>query len=253
VTPPRAPDADDGRDAFAVEAEDTPRPLRRWRLVLGLAALIVLFASPLWGPSALSHLDFFRVRRVEIQGARYTPTDDVLRRLALDTTHSVWEPLRPLEARVRSHPQVESVTVTRRLPGTIVVALVERQPVALAPTPAGLRAMDERGVQLPLDPTRTPVDAPIVAATPRATAVYHLLGAMQRESPRLFARVSSVRSTGDDEVVLDVAGLPVRAMTSVSLARLSDIEPVERDLARRQLRAAELDLRYRDQVIARLP
>ena len=42
-------------------------------------------------------------------------------------------------------------------------------------------------------------------------------------------------------------------MTTVTLARLGDIEPVERDLARRQLRAAELDLRYRDQVIARLP
>jgi cell division protein FtsQ len=42
-------------------------------------------------------------------------------------------------------------------------------------------------------------------------------------------------------------------MTSVTLARLSDIEPVERDLAQRQLRPVELDLRYRDQVIARLP
>jgi cell division protein FtsQ len=52
---------------------------------------------------------------------------------------------------------------------------------------------------------------------------------------------------------VQVADVPVRTMTSVTLARLSDIEPVERDLARRQLRAAELDLRYRDQVIARLP
>jgi cell division protein FtsQ len=93
----------------------------------------------------------------------------------------------------------------------------------------------------------------VVLAAPRVTTVYHLLGAMQREAPRLYARVGSVRAAGTDELVLDVGGLPVRALTSVSLARLSDIEPVERDLARRQLRAAELDLRYRDQVIARLP
>jgi hypothetical protein len=33
---------------------------------------------------------------------------------------------------------------------------------------------------------------------------------------------------------------------------LTDIIPVERDLSRRQLHAAELDLRFRDQVIARL-
>ena len=225
----------------------------RWRLVLALVTVVVLLASPLWAPPSLARLEFFRVRKVEVVGAHYTPVADVMRRLDIDTTRSVWDPLAPLAERIRSHPQVESVTVTRRLPGTLVVALVERRPVALSPTGAGLRAFDERGVQLPLDPSRTPVDAPIVTAPPRATIVYHLLGDMQRTSPRLYGRVTSIRTVDTGEMVLDVAGLPVRALTSVSLARLSDIEPVERDLARRQLRPAELDLRYRDQVIARLP
>jgi cell division protein FtsQ len=120
-------------------------------------------------------------------------------------------------------------------------------------TATGLRAVDERGVQLPLDPSRTPVDAPVVAAARGENTVYHLLGAVQREAPGLYARISSIRTAGSGELLIQLAGLPVRTMTSVTLARLSDIEPVERDLARRQLRAAELDLRYRDQVIARLP
>ena len=127
-----------------------------------------------------------------------------------------------------------------------------RRPVALVPIGAELRAVDERGATLPLDPSRTPVDAPVVTA-PRAAGVYHLLGQMQREAPALYARISSIRPAGGDELLVQVADVPVRTMTSVTLARLSDIEPVERDLARRQLRAAELDLRYRDQVIARLP
>jgi cell division protein FtsQ len=76
---------------------------------------------------------------------------------------------------------------------------------------------------------------------------------MQREAPALYAKLSSVRAAGPEEIVLQIADLPVRAMTSVTVARLSDIDPVERDLARRQLRPAEIDLRYRDQVIARLP
>jgi cell division protein FtsQ len=42
-------------------------------------------------------------------------------------------------------------------------------------------------------------------------------------------------------------------MRDVSAARLAEIDPVEDDLTRRGLRAAEIDLRYRDQVIARLP
>jgi cell division protein FtsQ len=193
------------------------------------------------------------VRKVEILGTRYTAPADLLERLRVDTTRSVWDPLAPLEARVRSHPQVDSVSVTRRLPGTLVVQVTERHPVALVNGPGGLRAVDARGKRLPLDPSRTPVDAPVVTAAPRDTMVYHLLGAMQREAPALYAKLSSIRAVGTDEILLQIADLPVRAMTSVTLERLGDIDPVERDLARRQMRPAEIDLRYRDQVIARLP
>ncbi len=226
---------------------------RRWRWALVAIGILLLVTSPLWGPRTLRHLAFFRVRRVEILGARYTAPAELLDRLKVDTTRSVWDPLGPLEGRLRSHAQIESVTVTRKLPGTLVVQVTERHPVALVSGPGGLRAVDERGRRLPLDPSRTPVDAPIVTAAPRDTIVYHLLGAMQREAPVLYARLSSIRATGADEIVLQIADLPVRAMTNVTLARLGDIDPVERDLARRQLRPTELDLRYRDQVIARLP
>ena len=41
-------------------------------------------------------------------------------------------------------------------------------------------------------------------------------------------------------------------MTDVTPARLLDLEPVQQDLARRRARVAEIDLRFRDQVIARL-
>lgn len=229
-----------------------PRP-PRWALAAAAVGVVTLLAAPFWGPRLLARLEFFRVRKVEVLGLRYTPPGEVLDRLQVDTTHSVWEPLDPLAARVESHPQIERAVVTRRLPGTLVVDVTERRPVALVPMGATLRAVDERGVALPLDPSRTPVDAPIVTTAPREPSVYHLLGAMQREMPRLYARVSSIRSAGAGELLLQLADLPVRTMTTVTLARLGDIEPVERDLARRRVRAAELDLRYRDQVIARLP
>ena len=225
----------------------------RWRRLLAAVVALALLASPLWAPHVLRRLSFFRVRRVEILGTRYTSPAELLERLRVDTTRSVWDPLEPFAARIRTHAQVDSVTVTRRLPGTLVVQVRERHPVALVNAPGGLRAVDERGRRLPLDPSRTPVDAPVVTAAPRDTMVYHLLGAMQREAPALYARLSTIRAVGADEIVLQIADLPVRAMTNVTLARLGDIEPVQRDLARRQLRPTELDLRYRDQVIARLP
>jgi Cell division septal protein len=226
---------------------------RKWSLAGAAVLLVVILGSPVWLPRALSQLAFFHVRKIEIVGARYTPGDELLERLHVDTTRSIWDPTPPLAERVQGHPQVEHATIQRRMPGTLVVTVVERRPVALAPTKDGLRAIDEHGRTLPLDPTRTPVDAPIVVAARRDTTVYHLLGILQREAPRLFARVTSISTVGTDEMVLHIAGLPIRAMTSVSLARLSDVELVERDLARRQIHATELDLRYRDQVIARLP
>jgi len=225
----------------------------RWRVAAAATLVVVLLAAPVWGPRVLGALDFFRVRKIEVLGLRYTPPAEVLARLHVDTSWSVWTPLDPLAARVATHPQVESAVVTRRLPGTLVVEVTERRPVALVPAGAALRAVDERGVILPLDPSRTPVDAPIVTAPPRETSVYRLLAAMQRDAPRLYARLSAIRFAGGGELLLQLADLPVRTMTTVTLARLGDIEPVERDLARRRLHAAELDLRYRDQVIARLP
>lgn len=237
----------------ASESSEQPGRSRRWRWALLAVSILVLATSPLWGPRALRHLAFFRVRRVEILGTRYTSPTELLERLRVDTTRSVWDPIAPLEARIRSHAQIESVTVTRKLPGTLVVEVKERHPVALVNGPGGLRAVDERGRRLPLDPSRTPIDAPIVTAAPRDTTVYHLLGEMQRDAPTLYARLSSIRASGTDELVLQFSDMPVRAMTNVTLARLGDIVPVERDLLRRELRASEIDLRYRDQVIARLP
>ena len=233
--------------------DSTRRRSTRRRGALAVVVVLALLASPVWAPHVLRRLSFFRVRRVEILGTRYTSPTELLDRLKVDTMRSVWDPLDPLAARVRTHAQVESVTVRRRLPGTLVVQVKERHPVALVNGPGGLRAVDERGRRLPLDPSRTPVDAPVVTAAPRDTIVYHLLGAMQREAPALYARLSSIRAAGTDEIVLQIADLSVRAMTNVTLARLGDIEPVQRDLMRRQVRAAEIDLRYRDQVIARLP
>ena len=232
---------------------DLPQPpstRRFWKPVGVAAALVIALLAPLWGPRVLAELAYFRVRRVEIIGTRFIQPSDILNRLHVDTLSSVWQPTAPLGDRIASHVGVESVRVNRRLPGTLVVEITERWPVALVPTPAGLVPIDERGAALPIDLTRTPVDAPIV--TFRDQALFKLLGRLRVEAPELYARVSEAGRSGSDEVWLRISSVPVRAMADVSVERLAELGPVEQDLARRQLRAAEIDLRYRDQVIARL-
>ena len=237
------------------------RPLSdvgRTRLRRGAIGVAVIagLTLPWWGRFIASQLSFFRVRRVEIVGVRYIPPSEILSRLRVDTTQSVWVDPRPLESRVAAHPQVSNVSISRKLPGTLVVNVVENLPVALVSTEAGFLAFDARGRQLPLDPSRVPVDLPIAAR--RDTALFRLLATVRAERPRVFARISDVRRMGDREVMLHFEALsvretlPVRAMLDVTPDRLAEIFPVEADLAKRQARVAELDLRFRDQVIARL-
>ncbi len=221
-----------------------------WRpLAIGMALLVVA-ATPWWGPATLSRLDFFQVRRIEVVGARYLAVSDVLERLSVDTTASIWDDNRPLAERVAQHPQVRFASIGRKLPGTLVVRITENLPVALVPTADGLEAVDATGQVLPIDPTMGDVDLPVLAR--RDTAVLRVLADLQMRAPELYDRISDVRRVERDALLLQLAGYRVLAPLDISATRLADIVPVEQDLARRNARVAELDLRFRDQVIARL-
>lgn len=235
--------------------EQAPEP-KGWskgrvRLALVAALLLLLVGAPFWAPLIFRQLSFFRVRKVEIVGTRYVAVSDILERLHVDTNASVWDPTAPLERRLASHPQLRHVSVRRKLPGTLVVDVEENLPVALVSTSDGLRAYDARGVALPIDLSKTPLDAPVL--TRRDVAVLQLLGILRSQAPALYDRVSEVRVVSADELLIELDDTPVRAMRDVTADRLAEIDPVEEDLTRRGLHAAEIDLRYRDQVIARLP
>ena len=226
------------------------RGRRRMRRMGALAGVLLLLSSPWWGSAALSQLDFFRMRRVEIEGVRYLAPADVAARMRVDTSQSIWIDLDPVTDRVKAHPQVADVRIRRRLPGTLIVRVTEHMPVAVVGTRTGFQVLDARGVVLPMDPSQVPVNLPVLIQ--RDTILLTLLANVRAAQPALFERISEARRTGN-EVRLELAALSVRAMADVTVQRLADILPVERDLATRQLRAAELDLRYREQVIARLP
>ncbi len=84
------------------------------------------------------------------------------------------------------------------------------------------------------------------------TALVRLLADVRSQSPALFDQISSARRASAGEITLAVSGVVVRAKPNISASRLADIIPVEQDLARRGAHPAELDLRFRDQVIAKL-
>lgn len=234
------------------------RPVRvRARRAALAAATLLLAASPWWGPAALSRLDFFRVRRVEVEGTRYVSPDEIVQRLRIDTTASVWGDVEELERRVRRHPSVRDVRIARKLPGTLLVRVTENLPVALVQAAAGLVPVDAAGKSLPINPATSDVDLPVLAA--RDTLALRLLGELRDGVPALFARIGEVRRLvrgGAPVLVFRLTEPPAReilASTSVTVEQLADVVLVELDLARRNLHAVELDLRFTDQVVARLP
>jgi cell division protein FtsQ len=223
----------------------------RWGRRAAAVAAVIAIASPWWALPMLRQLAFFRVRHVEMRGWHYATPADLSARLQLDTAFSIWSDLAPLEARIKRHPQIGDASISRRLPGTLVVTVVEIDPVALVAGNAGFTAYDAQGRRLPLDPSRTPVDLPILER--RDPALLRFLAQVKAEDPALFARISEVRRVGRDELVLQLVTLTVRVMANVSVDRLAQISSVEENLASRHARPLELDLRFKDQVIARFP
>jgi cell division septal protein FtsQ len=266
VTAPQIPDI--------APPPQSPAAPRKWKLI-ALILILVLLAPASWlARRAASRMEFFQLRSVAVEGTRYLSPDVVVERLAVDTSRSVWDDTEPLAEKLRSMPQVSEVEIRRRLPGTLVVRIRENLPVALAPSPRGFEAVDSVGVVLPIDLVRNDVDLPI--ANQRDRAILSLLTETRSRNPMLYYRISEITRDGRDGFILtlgpsggvrravsfsDSAGadfvmrpatLKVRASLGVSVTRLTDIFPVESDLMRRRANVAELDLRYRDQVIARL-
>ena len=265
-----------------------PRPRKGRRILVVILLLVLLAPTPWLARRGASKLAFFHVSRVIVDGTRYLSPDTVIGRLAIDTMNSVWDDPAPLEERVRALPQVSEVAISRKLPGTLVVKVRENAPVALVPGARGLEVVDSAGRSLPIDPLREALDLPV--STHRDVGLIHMLGEVRSRHAVLFRRISEVSLDaagdvllllttnapapatvppaassaatvdslaigGDTATTIAATGrqmLRVRAKLGVSATRLTDIFPVEFDLRRRGARVAELDLRYRDQVIARL-
>jgi cell division septal protein FtsQ len=145
---------------------------------------------------------------------------------------------------------VRHADVERELPGILVVHVTETVPVAMAPTSNGFRVYDVRAQALPIDPTRTDLDLPVID---RPDAIItRLLSGVETMSPRFFARISTVARQGNGDLVMQLDHGAVRAGLDVTPARLANAGLVAADLERRGEHYTELDLRYRDQIVARL-
>ncbi|UCC26544.1 MAG: FtsQ-type POTRA domain-containing protein [Gemmatimonadales bacterium] len=136
-----------------------------FRVGLAIALVWVVSVAVEVAPAALAKVPVFRVRDHDFVGLRYLTPETVLRTAGIGPDASVWDEATAWEERLERHPLVREARIRRRFPTTLVVEVDERIPVGLVPTPT-LEPVDAEGRYLPLDPSRFPLDFPVLRPRP---------------------------------------------------------------------------------------
>jgi cell division septal protein FtsQ len=222
------------------------RGLRRALGLLGAAvgALALWLGLPL----VLRHLEFFRVRRVEIVGLQYLDAAKVIGAARIASRASVFDDHQPVAARLESLPGISDAEVDVRAPGTLRIVLDEAEPVALSPRGDRLAMVNERAEVLPFDPLRSAPDLPLLIGGGRLVA-----GALARTKefdPGLFARIDAAWRVGPD-VVFEVGGRWYWFVPRLTPEDIRAVTAAEQALARQGRVYQELDGRFTGQVVVR--
>lgn len=182
----------------------------RVALVLALVWALSLAADA--APQALARVPVFRARNHEFHGLRFLSAQSVLRTAGIGPDASLWDDPEEWEARLERHPLVERARVERRFPWTLVVRVQERSPVGLVPNPT-LEPVDAEGRFLPLDPSRFPLDYPVLRPASiegagkdelSAVAVRDLAAAaaLLRSDAEFWSQVSAIEPGPHGELVV---------------------------------------------------
>ena len=209
-----------------------------------------LVAAALWFalPFGLRHLEFFRVRRVEIVGLQYLDAAKVIGVAKIAPRTSVFDDHEPVAARLRRLPGVAGAEVGTRAPGTLRIELDETQPVALTPKGNRLVMVNERAEVLPFDPLGAAPDLPVLIGGGKVVA-----GALARArefDPGLFARIDAAWRVGPD-VVFEVGGRWFWFGSRLTAEDIRAVTAVEQALARKGRVYQQLDGRFAGQVVVR--
>ena len=215
-----------------------------WRGVWIAVALVLAVAAVAFTPTLLRRMAFFRVRQVEIVGARYLDESDVVRHLALPVTASIFDRLEPTRRAALAVPGVLGATIERRLPGTLRIIVREASPVALTALSDRLALMDSAGAVLPFDPTRVPASLPIAV---QDSSVAALLARVKQADRALYDRIDTAELDHGD-VVLAVGVRRIRLRPEADSEVLHGVSAVIDNLTKNATEWRGLDARYRNRV-----
>ncbi|GAA3117089.1 cell division protein FtsQ/DivIB [Streptosporangium carneum] len=161
--------------------------------VVGTAAWLVFFSSVLG------------VRDIQVVGNLAIPAQQIRQAAGVaDGTPLATVDVTEVENRLKGIRQIESVAVSRGWPGTLVVKVAEREPVAVIPIGGKFAVVDRHGVVTEVETVAPPtlpvlrVDRP-QTGDPATEAALAVIGALP---PNLVPRIAEVLAPSPETVSL---------------------------------------------------
>ncbi len=253
---------------------DTPWPPQarrtpRGRRVAGLISLLLFFSASAYGVFYLFHdHPRFAVARVVMEGV--PPAKQAETEAVSDTW--IGQPLLFVDiegatAGFAAKPWVESVTIRRVLPDTLLLRIKPKAPMALALRAGELWTIDRWGNWLSPHggrPASRVEDFAIIDAGPESKSADVALGAsfvsrIQEDDPALYARISEVEVLSDGFGVVDrVAKIRIlfgrnALAANEAAAAWRALLAVKPELDRHALTRGDVDLRFSGRIVLRAP
>jgi cell division protein FtsQ len=243
---------------------------RRVLLMSGAGLALILLAFGLWSwhagwPQRMAErtgmrmlatsAEFgFRVREVFVIGRRHTPQADLLAAIGVDRGAPILGlDLASARERIVALPWVRQASVERLLPDTVVVRLIEREPVALWQSHRRFALIDGTGTVIDVEDVGRFRDLLVVVgddAPAHALSLLAILATEQDLKPKVEAAVRigrrrwNLRLKGGTDV-----RLPERNSAD-AWRRLADYQRRHRLLDKNLL---AVDLRFEDRLVLRWP
>lgn len=183
--------------------------LERWRRQLIIGGCVVLVATMVW---TIWFSSLLAVSKVVVDGES-TLSEAHIRTVAAVPTG---RPLARLdivgvESRVASMERVESVKVSRSLPGTVRIEVLERAAIAYATLGGQIRGIDRYGIAFRSfsSPPKGLLRVDVIIASARKrqqtlAAVASVIETIDKKDVELRRLMQSVKATTKDSIVLDL-------------------------------------------------
>jgi cell division protein FtsQ len=238
------------------------KPKTKGLLVLFAIAICLVFGANAWKSS-------LRVNQIKIDGNRVVETNEIIQLTQILRGTLLYKAdLTAIQRNVMSHHYIKDAVVERNLPNSIHIQIVERVPIAIVNRTENLY-LDEDGVVLPRSVSHQVFDLPMISGISSSEQLslgstikqadvietLQLLTAMKAINRPMFHNISEAQvRNGGDIVLYSAEGcVPIIFGRGEVPSKLVRLETFWNNIVR--TRGTQLlqyvDLRYKDQIVAR--